>query len=763
MAGFSVNIGAEIAPLTAGLNQAKAEVKQFSAAVEAAAPTTALTTLNNVVSTTAHSFDELAASAAALARIEASINQAGDAAINAGSKFDTLGGRLPLQDFNQFKTAFDRFKRDVDAGVKFKITPGGLIPPIPPTVPASINATTAALNNLNKGASAANGAVQDFSRIIQDLPFGTVGVINNVQQLPGSLQRLSAAAKESGKSVGSLLLSSITGFGGVGLAISALTSGLLIYQNGIVGFTSKTKAAKDEAQKLAELLQSVKSAAETAFEGIGGSQGEIIQVQALAAAVGDETRSQIERGRALEKLKSINKEYFGDLKLEEDSLRSLTPLVNEYTNALIQQAIVRELQSEIGKIGAVFVKQAKAVSDAKDALSRYKESLNISAIDKAGNRVFVLDSNIDALNLNLKQAQNALAPTAAKFNELSNAIKDATVESLKYKSATSTPDKKEEDLLKKRLDALEKIKAITKDATALVGLQEAIFELQVKIAVRDQVKNQLSKAEVDQLIEGYRKELQKAFDQQAIELEAIPKVKFSQVNRAELPSNIDSVIAKATGLDKKVPVITIPAVRIKFEKEGLKFNTPAALINAFEAAAESFKLKARGILQAAIVDSFVGLGEGIGEGLAKGDITSGIAKAGENILHIIGAVIADIGKQMIMASKLVITLQKILESAGFGPASLGVGVALVAVGTAIKNVKFNTPKFATGGIVTGPLIGQIGEMHRPEVIMPLDRLPQMLRSIGGGGGNEMQLIPIINNEGLYLAMKRGERRAGRKF
>jgi hypothetical protein len=54
-------------------------------------------------------------------------------------------------------------------------------------------------------------------------------------------------------------------------------------------------------------------------------------------------------------------------------------------------------------------------------------------------------------------------------------------------------------------------------------------------------------------------------------------------------------------------------------------------------------------------------------------------------------------------------------------------------------------------------------MHRPEVIMPLDRLPQMLRSIGGGGGNDLQLIPIINNEGLYLAMKRGERRAGRKF
>jgi hypothetical protein len=39
----------------------------------------------------------------------------------------------------------------------------------------------------------------------------------------------------------------------------------------------------------------------------------------------------------------------------------------------------------------------------------------------------------------------------------------------------------------------------------------------------------------------------------------------------------------------------------------------------------------------------------------------------------------------------------------------------------------------------------------------------MLRSNGGGGGNDMQFIPIINNEGLYLAVKRGERRVGRKY
>jgi hypothetical protein len=91
------------------------------------------------------------------------------------------------------------------------------------------------------------------------------------------------------------------------------------------------------------------------------------------------------------------------------------------------------------------------------------------------------------------------------------------------------------------------------------------------------------------------------------------------------------------------------------------------------------------------------------------------------------------------------------------------GIGLVAAGAALKNIKFDGPKFAEGGIVSGPVIGQVGERFRPEVVLPLDRLPQLFKQIGGDVSGGMQLIPIINNEGLYLAMKRGERSAGRKF
>src|ERR1044072_5164220 len=93
MAGFSVNIGADITPLTTGLNQATAEVKKFSATIESAAPTTALSTLNNVVSVTSHSFDELAASSAALSRVSDLIDKMAADALSAGNAVATIGDK----------------------------------------------------------------------------------------------------------------------------------------------------------------------------------------------------------------------------------------------------------------------------------------------------------------------------------------------------------------------------------------------------------------------------------------------------------------------------------------------------------------------------------------------------------------------------------------------------------------------------------------------------------------------------------------------
>lgn len=703
MPGFSVNIGADTAQLAQGLSKAQADILQFANAI--------VINSNNA--------------AGALASIPAALRP-----IN------------PAQ-MQSLTAAVQRLKQDIGS--------------FPKNIPDPFN-------NVQKGANQAMAALTNVGRVAQDLPFGFVGIQNNLNPLLESFQRLKA---ETGSSSAALkaLGSSLIGPGGIGLALSVVSAAILIYQNGIAGFTTKTKAAKDEAQKLAELLKSVKSATDTAFEGVGASQAQIIQVQALATAVGDETKSQVERGRALEKLKSINKEYFGDLKLQEDSLKQLTPLVNEYTNAIIQQAIIGELSSEIGKIGATFVKQKEAVRQAKDALDNYKQSLNIPAIDKAGNRVFVLDDNIDALNLNLKKAQETLAPTAAKFNDLSNSLKNATTESLKFKL---TKDSKTSDGLDKQLSLLEKIRDAQKEFTGkmfdlknideatdkLAKLEQQVGDLKLQIAVRDAKKAGLPAGEIEKLKDAIKqdteKRLNEAFEKEALLLEFSTKLKFSPVNKAEIPANIDSQIAKATGFDKRIPEITLHEARVRIlgakltEKIEFREKITKELNDALNEAVKNLK-----------IDAVSGIADALGEALSGGDIKNVF----KSLFNVIASGLQQFGKALIsygLAQKAFQIATKSLNPA----LAIAAGAGLIIAGAALRA---SLPKFATGGIVTGPLIGQIGEMHRPEVIMPLDRLPQMLRSIGGGGGNDLQFIPIINNEGLYLAVQRGARRVGRKF
>lgn len=740
MAGFSVNIGADTAQLSAGLSKAAAEVHRFNAVIETASPTTALTTLNNVVSTTAHSFDELAASAAALARIEASINQAGDAAINAGSKFDTLGGRLPLDDMNKFNSAINQLKKDLASGFKPTIINPNFIPPsVPPT-----------LEKVQAKSKQAGAAILDFSRIVQDAPYAANNfgsIANNIDPAVGSFSRLSQEAKrlsaETGQNVTtlSLLKQSLMGGAGIGLAISAVTSIMTAAQ---MKYGSLGAAINALVLSTSEAAKIQKELGKAFAEAEGRVAGEVANINALLSVARDETLSKKARAEAINKLNSEYDSYLPKLTQENISTKEVTDSVNKLSESLLRQAKIKGVQDLISKETA---KQAELMTGSLEDNATAWGSVVAAVKSLGAGRNFFTEQQIagaKATGEAYQQAQTRIE----KFNKVLQEL--TTDEAVAGTLFDETKHKKEEDLLKKRLDALEKIKAITKDATALVGLQEAIFELQVKIAVRDQVKNQLSKEEVNQLIEGYRKELQKAFNQQAIELEAIPKVKFSQVNRAELPSNIDSVIAKATGFDKKIPLITLHEARVKIL--GTKLTEK---IEFQEKIARELNTAINDAIKGLKIDSITSVAEAIGESLTGGDI--------QNVFKSLFTVIANglqqFGKALIaygLAQKAFQVATKSLNPT----IAIAAGAGLIIAGAVLKA---SLPKFATGGIVNGPIVGQIGEMHRPEVIMPLDRLPQMLRSIGGGGGNDFQLIPIFNSEQLYLMAKRGERRVGRKY
>lgn len=809
--GLKIVVGADLSAVTDGMKVAANNVAQFGDIAEKTFSEVA-SKVGVAANAFEHAFDEIAAGNAALAKINASIDAAGDAAQQAGTKFDTLGGRLPLQDFNNFKKSVDQFKRDISSGFKFNFPPN----PIPPSFPDTLNKT-------KTGASQAAAALTNVGRVAQDLPFGFIGIQNNLNPLLESFQRLKAetgSSKEAFKALGSSLI----GAGGIGLALSVVSSAILIFQNGIAGFNSKTKEAKEKAD---ELAKSIRSIGLIQGEATAGVEGQVAQVNALAAAVADSNIPYAQRKRALEELKDINKAYFGDLKLEDAATGALTKTVDEYTKALINNAIQKGFVDEIAAVAKAVAKQDDVIAKSRLKLAQAQKS-----VKDAEN--FLPSASRDIETARAKKREEAGVKEAEALKELRSEnekvtdllsqqaiIRDqlnrAVIEGAKFKDLDTGKTKKESDGLSKQLSLLEKIRDAAKEfqgklfdlkdidaaTDKLATLEQQVGNLKLQIALKDAKKAKLPAAEIEKLTDAIKLDTQKrineAFEKEALLLE-LPKLKFSKVERFDttdiagrvftfkekitvaldgstfevqkIPVDITDLqgkISKAAGFDKKIPEITIPEVRLKFQRAGLKFRIPAEILNAIDEMNIKLREQIRGIFEGGLSDVFSGLGEGLGESISEaltgGEFGEGLKKAAQNILGIVGSVMQQLGRALILAAIKIKLLKETFEKFAVANPALAIvaGIGLVAAGAALKNIKFDGPKFAEGGIVSGPTIGQIGERFRPEVILPLDRLPQLFKQFGGDVGGGTQLIPIINNEGLYLAMKRGERSAGRKF
>jgi len=96
------------------------------------------------------------------------------------------------------------------------------------------------VDNLNKSTANAVPTLTEFSRVIQDAPFGIQGVANNVTQLTslfGSLAKSTGGPIQALKAVGGAIL----GPAGVLLAVSTITSVLVEYGDELLDTTKLTE------------------------------------------------------------------------------------------------------------------------------------------------------------------------------------------------------------------------------------------------------------------------------------------------------------------------------------------------------------------------------------------------------------------------------------------------------------------------------------------------------------------------------------------
>ena len=308
-------------------------------------------------------------------------------------------------------------------------------------------------SGVTKGSNEATQSLINLSRVAQDAPYGFLGIANNINPLLESFQRLKASTGTTGGAL-KALGSSLVGGGGLGLAIGVVSSLLVVFGDKIFGAGKKTKEANEEYERLNKVIKEVsRSAAEVSAAGAASTVDERARVSILANAVRDQTKSYNERNNALNQLKEINKNYFGDLTLETASLATLTARVDEYSKALISAAIVKEFSSDIAKTAVETSKAGQKYNQLSDDVEKLNAELSRTPKQirelrgSAGGGNYVTETNKEYTRLTekLNEANDALfeqGKILSKLDEISTAsrsgLSKAIEDGLKLKPLTTT-------------------------------------------------------------------------------------------------------------------------------------------------------------------------------------------------------------------------------------------------------------------------------------------------------------------------------------
>ncbi len=391
----------------------------------------------------------------------------------------------------------------------------------------------------NRSFSSTSGAAQtatftmtNFGRVLQDLPFGIIGVANNLNPLAESFRSLQLQAKAAGTSVGRELLNSLKGFGGFALGLSAVTAAAQFAVVGLSAFTrgfgSTGKAAEDASEK-------IRKSSEIIDDATASVQGDIAKVNALADAFRN-TDSFDRQKRILEELKGVSKAYFGDLEAGKVTFEQITKAANDYTNALVAQAVVKGFTDEISKISGELSKQKGKLKEVAAAKADYDQQL--SKVDPSARRA-------GKSTLEFEKQLGVVTELKREFIRLQDELRVATGEALKFKlptgGASDIKDTTDEIIARARQFVKE-----FGDSFVLPDLSDSFFTS----------KEQLLKGAKD-LLESVRKFI--AGDQNALKIRVSADVEFGQIKET-ITRNVNELNKLIGTIDKEVT--------IKISKEG---------------------------------------------------------------------------------------------------------------------------------------------------------------------------------------------------
>ncbi len=292
------------------------------------------------------------------------------------------------------------------------------------------------------GKSSANAvpAVNEFSRVIQDAPFGIQGVANNITQLTqsfGYLQKSTGSSKAALKA----MLSTLTGPAGILLAVSAVTSLMVAFGDQLFKSKDKVKNLKEEQEKLNEALDNyvfgLEATKRASLRGTQAAQKELVTLRLLRSQAENTNLSYKERIEAVNELQRKYPKYLqnaskekilnGELKGSYDLLSK--SILKRARSAAAMNAIIKNSEQML----VIEDKLAIATKENEDAQLRYS-----NALARAGKGVGSLRTGGLELQSNLSRTKEKADKTSKALNLLQSQLQNLELTNIDLESKIET-------------------------------------------------------------------------------------------------------------------------------------------------------------------------------------------------------------------------------------------------------------------------------------------------------------------------------------
>lgn len=263
-------------------------------------------------------------------------------------------------------------------------------------VAVSAGKAEAGLKRLAPASNSANLALINTGRVVQDLPFGFLGIANNLNPLLESFQRLKAETGSTGAALQGLK-KSLLGAGGIGFALSLVSSALIVFGDRIFG-------AKAQMTSLQRVFSEAKDSFVNAYKAVATLSSEI----------------------DLAKQGLISKE--GVVKSYNETIGKTTGLVTS-----LEEAEAGLIANSDAYIQMMLNKSVAQIAYGKAAEKAFKIEENWQKmIDASGKKVMVLGVNIADLATNKISNQNkALQKSVDLYKKIGDGATKAAADAAK--------------------------------------------------------------------------------------------------------------------------------------------------------------------------------------------------------------------------------------------------------------------------------------------------------------------------------------------